>query len=618
MKNTRHNKAREHGIYRWVLLKIHEISPHCIPLHLLALLINLIVIYLPIIGMRYLLAAVLEKNWTQLLMLAGGLYISLSALKALQIFLNYKLHLIGRRMNEVLTGEMMLHSFEVDYETVTSGAQKEGFRQALMNMSYEMGDFNTFVQRIMGSLENLLSIALSLLITVFLIMSVATKSPESPLLAWALKPYASLMIAISSLVLGLSLQIFMSQRATKTQRSYFEKHAKVEATLSYYILQVASATSQFGLYQAYDMLPMLGARMRERNHETSRFFSKQDHATRIFSLSYAAFSAVMLITGYSLSALKALYGAIPAAALITYAQSYIQLNTAISELMDRAVHLKNSKPYFADIRSYIELENKLATGSIPVEKRRDHKLLLELKDVSFHYPGSEELVLKNINLTLDMNRRHALVGPNGAGKSSLIYLISRLYEPSSGRILLNGVDIRKYDYEEYLSLFSVVFQDFQVFAMSLRENVACRVGARDEAVQRSLARAGFPAAALENAGLEAPVVDVVNAMKYFSGGELQKIAIARALYKDGSFVILDEPTAALDPKSEAEIYERLQEMIENKTTIFISHRMSSCRLCEDIIVLDEGEIVERGSHQQLMAEAGLYKEMWEAQAQYYR
>ena len=226
--------------------------------------------------------------------------------------------------------------------------------------------------------------------------------------------------------------------------------------------------------------------------------------------------------------------------------------------------------------------------------------------------------MKNINLTLDMNRRHALVGPNGAGKSSLIYLISRLYEPSSGRILLNGVDIRKYDYEEYLSLFSVVFQDFQVFAMSLRENVACRVGARDEAVQRSLARAGFPAAALENAGLEAPVVDVVNAMKYFSGGELQKIAIARALYKDGSFVILDEPTAALDPKSEAEIYERLQEMIENKTTIFISHRMSSCRLCEDIIVLDEGEIVERGSHQQLMAEAGLYKEMWEAQAQYYR
>ncbi|MDO5734351.1 MAG: ABC transporter ATP-binding protein [Eubacteriales bacterium] len=611
------NKDKSAGIYLWVLKKIHELSPHCIPLHLIKLLLSLAVTYLPIIGMRYLLASALEQEWQRLLTLGLGLYMTLGALNALLKYIAYKLNLIGYRMNRELIAEMTLHSLEIDYETMTSGKQKEGFRRALENMSFEMGNFNTFISRVMGITENLLSIVLASAISYYLITSVVTKPVADPFIAWLVTPFASFMIALGSVVLGLVIQTFLSKSASESQRKYFEDHAKVEAVLSYYLIELANSTSKYGLFQNYNMLPLLSARLNHYNLEALKFFSKQGHAQRMITTSTAIFSGIVLVAAYALAGVKALYGAIPLASLITYAQAFVQLNSSLAQLMERRVHLKASKLYFTDIRDYVTLENKLATGTLPVEKRRDHKLTLELENVSFHYPGSDEMVLKEINLTLDMNRRHALVGPNGAGKSTLIYLICRLYDPTAGRILLNGVDIRKYDYEEYLSLFSVVFQDFQLFALPLAENVACQAEYEDDKIIRTLERAGFDKEALAGKSLSKQVVEYEGGGKSFSGGEQQKIAIARALYKDASFVILDEPTAALDPKSEAEIYERLQELIENKTTIFISHRMSSCRLCEDIIVLDQGEIVEQGSHAELLAKEGLYQEMWQAQAQYY-
>ena len=212
----------------------------------------------------------------------------------------------------------------------------------------------------------------------------------------------------------------------------------------------------------------------------------------------------------------------------------------------------------------------------------------------------------------------AIVGRNGAGKTTIIKLLCRLYEPTEGFITLNGIDIRKYNYKEYVKAFSVVFQDFELFSMPLDENIASGTEVDEERIWEVLDQVGLKER-VKN------MEDGIHSRLYhdngegidISGGEAQRFAIARALYKDGPFVILDEPTAALDPIAEAEIYENFNQMIANKTAIYISHRMSSCKFCDDIVVLEHGKIAEYGTHEQLMAKNGIYANLYKTQAQYY-
>lgn len=239
---------------------------------------------------------------------------------------------------------------------------------------------------------------------------------------------------------------------------------------------------------------------------------------------------------------------------------------------------------------------------------------LEFENVSFSYPDTEKLVLQNVNLRLSGRERVALVGRNGCGKSTMIKLICRLYDPTEGRILLDGVDIRKIPRKEYTDFLSVVFQDYQIFAATLGENIALAAGAEPSRIRNAAEKVGLkitrPDTPLRR-DLDEKGIEV-------SGGEGQKIALARALYKDAPMVLLDEPTASLDPISESEIYEKFHALVEGKLALFISHRLSSCRFCDRILVLQDGKIVQDGSHDTLEAqEGGLYREMWQAQSQYY-
>lgn len=213
----------------------------------------------------------------------------------------------------------------------------------------------------------------------------------------------------------------------------------------------------------------------------------------------------------------------------------------------------------------------------------------------------------------------AVVGRNGSGKTTFIKLLCRLYEPTEGEILLNGIDINKYAYEEYLKLFSVVFQDSKIYSFSVGNNVAASEEVDEERVKDALNRAGL--SKLLNKmpkGIDTYVhMDFDEEGVEISGGEAQRMEIARAIYQDRPFVIMDEPTAALDPIAEHEVYAGFNKMIGNKTAIYISHRLSSCRFCSDIVVFQDGNIVQRGSHELLVKEKGLYAKMWNAQAQYY-
>lgn len=212
-----------------------------------------------------------------------------------------------------------------------------------------------------------------------------------------------------------------------------------------------------------------------------------------------------------------------------------------------------------------------------------------------------------------------MVGPNGAGKTTLIMLLCRLYEPTEGRILLNGKDIREYDYREYLNLFGVVFQDFKLFAMNVAENVAASGEYEEALVWECLEKAGIKERVSEmDEGIRTQLFNVGVKGVEISGGEAQKIAIARALYKSAPFIILDEPTSALDPVAEYEIYAGFDKLVAEKLAVYISHRMSSCRFCERILVLEKGQIAEEGNHDTLLQQDGIYAKMWNMQAKNYQ
>ena len=246
---------------------------------------------------------------------------------------------------------------------------------------------------------------------------------------------------------------------------------------------------------------------------------------------------------------------------------------------------------------------------------------IEFRNVSFRYPGAEKKVLDGVNLVLEPGEHLSVVGLNGAGKTTFVKLLCRLYDPVEGEILLDGINIKEYDYKEYISLFSPVFQDFKLFAFSIKENITLEESGNDGEVKSLVNQVGLS----EKVDSLKDGIDTI-LFKGFdengiepSGGEQQKIAIARALFKKAPVVILDEPTAALDPVAEYDIYRQFNTLVGKKTAIYISHRLSSCRFCDRIAVFSEGKIMEYGTHEELvLREGGIYAGMFAAQAQYYR
>lgn len=324
---------------------------------------------------------------------------------------------------------------------------------------------------------------------------------------------------------------------------------------------------------------------------------------------------------YVFVCLKAWAGAFGVGLVAQYIGAVTALYTGVGELFQTVMRLRSNAVFLETTFTFLDIPNRMYQGSLTVEKRSDHKYEIEFRDVSFRYPSSEEYALRHVSFTFRIGEKLAIVGENGSGKTTFIKLLCRLYDPTEGVILLNDIDIRKYDYREYMSIFAVVFQDFQLLSGSLLENVAAGKSYDKERVKECLVKAGFgDRLGTLPKGLETCLhKDFDKEAVLFSGGEKQKIALARALYKDAPFIILDEPTAALDPVAEQEVYEKFDEITGDKTAVYISHRLSSCRFCDIIAVFDHGRIIQHGSHEELLLdERGKYHELWYAQAQYYR
>lgn len=290
----------------------------------------------------------------------------------------------------------------------------------------------------------------------------------------------------------------------------------------------------------------------------------------------------------------------------------------IYQITENLINLMQRSREVDDFRSFVDIATEEDEGKeVPVYENYE----FEFKNVSFRYPKAERYALKNLSLTLHAGERLAVVGLNGAGKSTFIKLLLRLYEPTEGTILLNGVNIKEYSRKSYYTVFAPVFQNVELFAFPLSENVSMDTPENTDAekAEKCLADAGFGEKLAElPKGVATEILKVIHDDGVdLSGGEKQKLALARALYKDAPVVVLDEPTAALDALAESRLYNDFDKLIGGKTAVYISHRLSSTQFCNSVAMFKDGEMVEYGTHESLLARNGHYAEMFRVQAQYY-
>ncbi len=305
--------------------------------------------------------------------------------------------------------------------------------------------------------------------------------------------------------------------------------------------------------------------------------------------------------------------------IVKTVSSVLMLLLSLQAVITGVQNLKNNHFYLKKYFTFLDLpeERKEMTGNV-TESCKNR--ILKFEHVSFCYPGSKTMALSDLNMEIDLQSCMAIVGKNGSGKSTLVKLIVKLYKPTKGAIYLNGRNIWELDTEQYRKLISVVFQDFFLISYKLGSNVAASEYYDKEKVQSCLSKAGLTSQSDRGVwNLESLLYkDFDDNGIELSGGEAQKIAIARALYRAADFMILDEPTAALDPLSEMEIYYTIHEISKKKGVMYISHRLSSCKFCDEILVLENGSLAERGSHHHLLQENGLYQELWSVQAGFYQ
>lgn len=634
MKESAKIKTRKKHTVQKVISLVKKLEPGLLPLIFLTMLLASAHPFVSIFfGSRILDLLVARATFGQimknaLIMVATCTFLSL-ARWGLEMVTGVRKRVLSEKIRQMICDK----SFEIDYEVLEKGETLDMVHRAREGMNVQ-GDIGNFCDLLASSVEHIFTIiyAIVLLLPLFIPNmggGFVTDSGEAAAslsgtvsltgMAGFLNKWYSFLFLLLSMGLCLWITSFSNRRIARIQQENFEKNVRNNRLFGCFN-NFASNYRQGKYVRLYKMQDMILGEIKKS--VTSLEHEDKNALNKSRKLTFLSFSSPLLLqfTSYLYIGLKALYSLISIGSTLRYVQAYQKLANSMGGILGVFIQINIRSEYLSYFYDYMEIENKCYDGSIPVEKRNDGQYEIEFKDVSFHYPNSDTLVLSHINEKLTLGQKTAIVGQNGAGKSTFIKLLCRLYDPTEGEILLNGMDIRYYDYKEYTALFAVVFQDFNLFSFSIAENVAA--GKKVDAARATdcIRKAGLgKRLAAMPEGIQTNIYQLEENGIEISGGEAQKLAIARALYKDAPFVILDEPTAALDPVSEHEIYCHFNDLVKDRTAFYISHRMSSCRFCDKIYVFENGRIVQSGSHKELLEEdGGLYQNLWNAQAQYYK
>ena len=598
-----------------VLKLTHSLKPGHISLIIISRIISVTSRFLPIVLSSLILDQLIAKRpFEEIFKTSIILVLSSGFLGMIYWGLQHIIAVNNSVFAEKIDQILCQKTFNLDYDILEKQGTLDLIKKAEEGIN-SRGDFSGFCNVFAGFIENIITIIYSILLLIPLFLP--KESLHTDFLPLFLNKWYSFLILIAMMTLSILISVLTKKKEADIQQAMFLDNIRINREYGYFfnLLFDYSNAKYIRLYKSQKMIVN---KMNKIVDFLESQFSKVIRKINKIQLPVFLANSLLQIVSYLYVGLKAIFGFISTGSALKYINAYSNLVNGVSSIFYSYIEISIKAEYLSYFYDYIDIKNKQYQGTIPTEKRDDNEFEIEFRDVSFKYPNTENYVLRHVNQKIKIGSKTAVVGKNGAGKTTFIKLLCRLYDPSEGQILLNGVDIRYYDYKDYVRLFSVVFQDFNLFSFSIGENVAGSSNYDENKVIDCLKRSGFEERLKTlPEGIHSNIFQHMDKGVEISGGEAQKIAIARALYKDAPLVILDEPTSALDPLSEYEIYKHFDSMVQDKTSIYISHRMSSCRFCDNILVFDNGEIVEEGSHEKLLKNGGLYSQLWQAQAQYY-
>ena len=545
-----------------------------------------------------------------------ALYIGLAVgINALLFFTNYFLgdmyfmyrSLMYNKELQTITQKL----FKAEYQKLENSDFKE-----LIHKHSEAQDrvFSSFVQ-FSWMMRDFISGALTLLISVIMIFPLLKIGFKTTGDTYFEKPVFLLTIFAAIAVMAVIILVV----ATQMNKAWFkasDEYSKLDR-IFYYFLNMFSdynTGKEIRLYKEQELI---------EHTATDKLLTEGEKILKKASLHTAKSSSFVAVLGamvgfgiYLFIGVKGLYGLFGIGSLVLYCGAFMQI---INGIMKMAVTFGKTAEMAPLVNYYIEIINTKDDMTYGTKEFDDSKFEIEFKNVSFKYPASDTYALKNVNLKIENGEHLAVVGRNGSGKTTFIKLMCRLYDVTDGEILINGVNIKDYTKESITKLYSVVFQDFKIFSIPLKDNICANEKYDGNRLYACLDNSNIASRVERLPKKENTYLykDIDKNGVEISGGEAQKLALARALYKNSPVVILDEPTAALDPVAENEIYTRFNSFVQGKTAIYISHRLSSCVFCTRIAVFDKAHLVETGTHQELLNAGGKYSELWNAQAKYY-
>lgn len=427
-----------------------------------------------------------------------------------------------------------------------------------------------------------------------------------------------LVLAIISVVANL----YLLSVARKMHGKYFSKISKYSKGEEYITGQCMDSAAGKDI-RIYKMLDYILKKYDENLNQLGNLYGKIHNWYLFRNLSGAVLEFIRDSVAFALLGYYLVQGSITAAEFVFYIGIFSGFSQSLEHFIRNIMNLNAISTSISYIREFDETESvwkEDGLGEEEVETFRNKAIKLELRNVTFTYQGNEEPTIKDLSITIKPGEKLALIGLNGAGKTTLVKLICGLYMPEKGEILLNDKKMDEYTREEYFSLITVLFQDTTLLPLSVDENITAGEGWNEEHLKQVIKISGFAEKyeSLPRKGATKLIKKIEETAVDFSGGEKQKLLFARALYKRAPLVILDEPTAALDPIAENELYVNFGTAMENRTSIYISHRLSSTRFCDRIILLEHGRIIEEGTHESLLAAGGRYANLFDMQSQYYK
>ncbi len=502
--------------------------------------------------------------------------------------------------------------FSTEYKTLENSDFKELIHK---HSEAQKRVYSSFVQ-LSWMLRDFISGLLTLIISIIIIFPLIKFGLTTTGTSFLEKPDFLISIFLAILIMVVIILI-ISVRMNKAWFVAADEYSKLDR-IFYYFLNMFSdykTGKEIRLYKEQNLIEHIATN--KILIEGEKILRKASYRTAKSSSIIALLGATLGFGIYLFIGVKGLYGLFSIGSMVLYCGVFIQILSSVTKMTTTFGKTEEILPlckYYFDI---ISTEDDLIYGN----KNEDfsENISIEFKHVYFKYPNASEYVLKDVNIKINDKEHIAIVGQNGSGKTTFIKVLCRLYDVTSGEILINGFNIKDYSKESLMKLYSVVFQDFKIFSFSVFQNLSASNSYDYEKMKQALDKANIIDRVMKMPSKEKTFLykDLEKDGIEISGGEAQKLAFARALYKDAPIVVLDEPTAALDPIAESEIYNNFNSFVKNKTAIYISHRLSSCAFCDNIIVFDKGEIVEYGNHNELIELKNLYFSLWNAQAKYY-